>query len=63
MAYIEYITGIQPDTFTNDDAYSKWQGTRDGAPFTADWVLARCLEGRVFVANAEASLPTNFWCW
>jgi hypothetical protein len=52
MGYIEYTTGIQPDTFTADDVYSKVQGTRDGAPFSADWVLARCLEGRVFVANA-----------
>ncbi len=52
MGYIEYVTGIQPDTFTADDMYSKAQGTRDGAIFTADWILARCAEGRVFSAMA-----------
>jgi len=52
MGYIEYSTGVQPDTFSADDVYAKVQGTRDGAIFSADWVLARCLEGRVFVADA-----------
>ena len=51
MGFIEYTTGIQPDVFDKDDAYSKLQGTRDGAAFSADWVLARCLEGRVFAGN------------
>jgi len=61
MGYIEYTTGIQPDTFSADDLYSKVQGTRDGAPFSADWVLARCLEGRVFVANAgTVTTPVAF---
>ncbi len=61
MGYTEYTTGVQPDTFTADDAYSKVQGTRDGAPFSADWVLARCLEGRVFCANAgTATSPITF---
>jgi len=61
MGYIEYTTGIQPDTFSADDAYAKVQGTRDGAPFSADWVLARCLEGRVFIANAGVlTAPITF---
>ena len=61
MGYIEYTTGVQPDTFSADDAFSKVQGTRDGAPFSADWVLARCLEGRVFVANAgTVTTPVEF---
>lgn len=61
MGYIEYTTGIQPDTFSADDAYSKVQGTRDGAPFSADWVLARCFEGRVFVANAGSVTSPLTW--
>jgi len=61
MGYIEYVTGIQPDTFTTDDQYSKAQGTRDGAIWTADWVLARCAEGRVFCANAgTVTTPVAF---
>ena len=61
MGYIEYITGIQPDVFGVDDAYSKAQGTRDGAIWTADWVLARCAEGRVFCANAgTVTTPITF---
>ena len=61
MGYIEHVTGIQPDTAMADDIYQKTQGTRDGAIWTADWVLARCAEGRVFVANAgSATTPITF---
>ena len=61
MGYIEHVTGIQPDTTTADDIYQKTQGTRDGAIWTADWVLARCAEGRVFVANAgTVTTPVTF---
>jgi len=61
MSIAEYTTGIQPGTFDKDDAFSKIQGTRDGAPFSADWVLARCLEGRVFVANSgTVTSPASF---
>ena len=61
MGYIEHVTGIQPDTATADDIYQKTQGTRDGALWTADWVLARCAEGRVFVANAgTVTAPITF---
>jgi len=52
MGSIEYETGIQPNAVGADNIYSKIQGTRDGAPFSADWILARSLEGRVFIANA-----------
>ncbi len=61
MGYIEYVTGVQPDTFSADDQYSKAQGTRDGAIWTADWVLARCAEGRVYIANAgSVTSPITF---
>ena len=61
MSVIEYITNITPDTATADDVYQKVQGTRDGAIWTADWVLARCAEGRVFAANAgTVTTPITF---
>ena len=61
MSITEYTTGIQPAVFGADDQYSKAQGTRDGAIWTADWVLARCAEGRVFVANAgTVTTPITF---
>jgi hypothetical protein len=61
MAITEYTTGVQPNTFTADDQYSKLQGTRDGAIWNADWVLARSQEGRVFVANAgSVTTPITF---
>jgi len=61
MGYIEHVTGIQPDTATADDIYQKTQGTRDGAIWTADWVLARCTEGRVFAANVgTVTTPVEF---
>jgi hypothetical protein len=61
MSITEYTTGVQPDTFSADDQYSKLQGTRDGAIWTADWVLAKCAEGRAFVANAgTVTSPITF---
>ena len=61
MSVIEYITNITPDTATADDVYQKVQGTRDGAVWTADWVLARCAEGRVFCANSgTVTTPVTF---
>jgi len=61
MAYTEYTTGVQPAAYDGDDRYSKIQGTRDGAIFTQDWVLARIAEGRGFVANAgTATAPITF---
>jgi len=61
MAITEYTTGVQPDAFSADDQYSKLQGTRDGAIWTADWVLAKCQEGRAFVANAgTVTSPITF---
>lgn len=61
MSYIEYVTGVTPDSKTADDVYSKAEGTRDGAMWTADWVLARSQEGRVFIANAgTGTSPITF---
>ena len=61
MGYIEYVTNVQPATKDSDGEYSKAQGTRDGAIWTADWVLARCAEGRVFCANAgTVTTPVTF---
>ena len=61
MSVLEYITGVQPVSFDADNAWAKTQGTRDGAPFSADWVLARCMEGRVFAAHGgTATGPITF---
>ena len=61
MSYTEYVTSIQPETKTADDIFAKVGGTRDGAAFSADWVLARCKEGRVYVANVgTATGPASF---
>ena len=46
---------------TDDDQWMAARGSRDGSMFTADWVLAHCLEGRAFVANAgTATTPITF---
>jgi len=37
---------------TGDDLWTPLRGTRDGAMFTADWVLAHALEGRCFGCNS-----------
>ena len=61
MGLIEYSTGITPVVYSTDDAYSLVQGTRDGATYTADWILARCKEGRVFIGNlGTATGPATF---
>lgn len=61
MPYIEYVSGITPAVADGDNIYLKNQGTRDGAIFTADWVLARVAEGRVFAANAGTlTAPITF---
>ncbi|MEE8473023.1 MAG: hypothetical protein V3S82_07630 [Dehalococcoidia bacterium] len=36
---------------TDDHQPMAWRGTRDGVPFTADWVQALALEGRCFVCG------------
>ena len=59
--YGEYTTGIIPSVFDKDDAYSKIQGTRDGAIFGMDWALARSFEGRVYCANGgTVTTPITF---
>ena len=61
MTVGEFVTQITPDAAGADDIYQKLQGSRDGALWTADWVLARCDEGRVFCANAgTVSTPITF---
>jgi len=61
MGYIEYTTGIQPSVFDKDDAFSKVQGTRDGAIFTDDWFMARVKEGKVYCANVGTiTAPATF---
>ncbi len=36
---------------TDDDQPMAWRGTRDGAPFTAEWIQALAMEGRCFVCG------------
>ena len=61
MTVGEFVTQITPDSASADDIYQKLQGSRDGALWTADWVLARCAEGRVFCANAgTVTTPVTF---
>jgi len=61
MGYLGYKTGIQPNTKGADDLFSDLQGTRDGAPFSADWILAKCMEGRVFCANSGTGTAPSTW--
>ncbi len=52
MADIRILSGSSSRTrLTADGGYIAAQGTRDGAIFTADWILGLALEGRVFGAN------------
>jgi hypothetical protein len=61
MSEIKYVTGVKPNEFGADDLPSELQGTRDGAIWTADWVMARCHEGRVFSACAgTVTTPISF---
>ena len=46
---------------TSDSAWRALRGGRDGALFTADWIQALAMEGRVFCANAgSATTPITF---
>ena len=62
MSDIRLVTGSSTVTrVTSDGANLRVQGTRDGAIFTADWFLARALEGRMFGANAgTGTTPVTF---
>lgn len=52
MVEMRYNTGaLTPSVKDGDDEYLGVQGTRDGAIWTADWYLARAMEGRVFLAS------------
>lgn len=61
MSDIRIITGsTTPTRVGSDGQYLSLQGTRDGAAFTQDWVMAKALEGRVFVANSgEGTTPAT----
>lgn len=53
MSDIRYLSATSSVTRVSaDQAYLGVQGTRDGAIFTADWFMARALEGRMFSANS-----------
>jgi hypothetical protein len=62
MADLRFITGTSsPTRVSSDGSYLSVQGTRDGAIFTADWYLARVMEGRVFGANVGVgTTPVTF---
>src|SRR3990167_7653943 len=62
MADIRYIAATSsPTRVSSDGPYLAVQGTRDGAIFTADWFLARSLEGRLFGANSGVgTTPVTF---
>ena len=52
MADLRIVRGTSSITRgTGDDAWMPARGTRDGALFTAPWVLGLFMEGRVFCAN------------
>lgn len=56
------ITGVSSvSRATEDDHRMNARSTRDGALFTADWIMAMCLEGRVFCA--QAGLLTTAITW
>lgn len=45
---------------TDDDQWMALRGTRDGSAFTADWLMALALEGRMFVVNlGTATTPID----
>ncbi len=53
MSDIRLVTGTSsPTRVTSDGAFLSVQGTRDGAVFSANWFLAKALEGRAFGANS-----------
>lgn len=55
MADVRYITAQStPSVKSSDGDYLALQGTRDGALFSADWFLARAMEGRMFGVNIGA---------
>jgi hypothetical protein len=62
MADIRYLPATSSVVrATGDQNYLGVQGTRDGALFTADWYLARAMEGRVFGANVgTGTTPLTF---
>lgn len=61
MSDIRGVAAAVPTRVTSDGVFLSPQLTRDGAVVTADYLLARALEGKMFTANVgSASTPTSF---
>lgn len=61
MVDMRVLTGVTPARSTQDNDKIALLGTRDGAAITADWLLARAMEGRAFGINGgSASTPITF---
>jgi len=58
---IRGVASVTPTRVTEDNVFLSPQTTRDGGLITADWVMARSLEGRVFAADtATGTTPDTF---
>jgi hypothetical protein len=57
----KYIAAVTPQRVTADGPTLYQQGTRDGAVFSADWLIARMMEGRVFCASAGTVTTPITW--
>ena len=62
MSDMRIITGVSsPVRLSGDGQYVAAQGTRDGAMFTQEWVMAKIFEGRAYMANSGAgTTPVTF---
>ena len=62
MSDLRLSTGSSTPVRTSDDGHMLMvQGTRDGAMFTQDWLMAKCAEGRAFqVSHGVGTAPASF---
>ena len=61
MSLTGILAAVTPKRVTSDDKQLNVQGTRDGAIYTADWLMARSIEGRVFTVNGGTlTTPITF---